>query len=118
MSHNETLNKANNTIASIPSGTLIYFSHITHYTKDKDPPDTAIITSTPIPEKNHKWYSISDAFTNLHKCSIIWNNKEHTAFIYYEKNYPKRFYLKIRYGFINGRPHTSSHSPILSWIYP
>tara|TARA_Y100000022_G_C13126191_1_gene318174 strand:- start:36 stop:392 length:357 start_codon:yes stop_codon:yes gene_type:complete len=118
MSHNETIKEAKDIIGTIPSGTLIQFSQQAHYSKNKDTRDYAIISSTPTPEKNHKWYAISNAFTHLHKCSIIWNNKEHTAFIYYEKNYPKRFYLKIQYGFINARPHTSSHLPILHWCYP
>ena len=118
MTTNETLNNANKTIASIPSGTLIQFSQHAHYAKDKNTKDYAITTSKTTPTNNLKHYNISDAFTNIHQCNIIWNNKQHFALIYYERNYPKRFYLKIRTGFINANPYFSNHLPILHTITP
>jgi hypothetical protein len=123
MRHNkptkEKLNNTNNTIRSIPSGTLIYFHHDSYYPTSNNTLDSAITSSRTMSTTNHNIYRIShNTFSNIHKCQIIWNNQQHIALIYYEKRYPERLYLKIRTEFINAIPHFSNHLPISNWITP
>jgi hypothetical protein len=112
-------NTKQNITKQLQKGTLFYFSSTAHYSLNQNTKQHAFISSDLTPTDTSQLRSlsnISNAFNNIHKCSIVWNNEEHYALIFTEKTYQDRAWIKIRTGFINARPHFSNTLPIISLI--
>ena len=110
--HNENITQ------NLTKGTLFKFSQHAHYSRNKDTRQYAIISSDPNPTSGDSVFSITtlDNYSNIHKCSIIWDNKEHEALFFSCKSSQNRPYIKLLRGYINGSKDWGNSLPILQII--
>lgn len=116
---NNTYKENNENITqNLIKGTLFKFSSTAHYSRYKDTNQYATISSDPIPSTGADVFSITtlNNYSHIHKCSVIWNNKEHEALFFSYKSSQNRPYIKLLRGYINGNKDWGNSLPILQII--